>query len=167
MKNGLDKICRENQNTRLCSIMFLWKLCHLWGKAEKIWYSQARHRWQNNTTHKRCNFACPIIKAGIQRHTHNSFIHLVSILTTGPKPLPKRALHIVRPRASSKWVSSPFLNPLKTKHNLLYIWNSPYRAVNTFHHRLVEDVYSRGRYLFWDPYKTLNAKWAPCRISEC
>ena len=34
----------------------------------------------------------------------SSFIHLVVCLTTGPKPLPKRALHIVRSRASSfKW----------------------------------------------------------------
>jgi len=33
-----------------------------------------------------------------------TFIHLVVCLTTGPKPLPKRALHTVRPRASSfKW----------------------------------------------------------------
>jgi hypothetical protein len=31
----------------------------------------------------------------------NMFIHLVVCLTTGPKPLPKRALHIVRSRASS------------------------------------------------------------------
>jgi hypothetical protein len=29
------------------------------------------------------------------------FIHLIICLTTGPKPLPKRALHIVRSRASS------------------------------------------------------------------
>ena len=33
--------------------------------------------------------------------TWHSFIHLVVCLTTGPKPLPKRALHIVRSRASS------------------------------------------------------------------
>ena len=34
----------------------------------------------------------------------NSFIHLVVCLTTGPKPLQKRALYIVRSRASSfKW----------------------------------------------------------------
>jgi len=33
-----------------------------------------------------------------------SFIHLVVCLTTGPKPLPKRILHIVRSRAFSfKW----------------------------------------------------------------
>jgi len=34
----------------------------------------------------------------------SAFIHLVVCLTTGPKPLPKRALHIGRSRASSfKW----------------------------------------------------------------
>jgi hypothetical protein len=30
-----------------------------------------------------------------------TFIHLVVCFTTGPKPLPKRALHLVRSRASS------------------------------------------------------------------
>jgi len=30
-----------------------------------------------------------------------SFIHLAVCLTTGPTPLPKRAIHIVRSRASS------------------------------------------------------------------
>ena len=34
-------------------------------------------------------------------NVNHSFIHLVVCLTTGPKPLPKRALHIVRSRASS------------------------------------------------------------------
>ena len=33
--------------------------------------------------------------------TEYSLIHLAVCLTTGPKPLPKRALHIVRSRASS------------------------------------------------------------------
>ena len=45
---------------------------------------------------------------------------------------------------------------------------SPYRAVNTFHHgyknQSFKDVCSKGRCLFSDPYKTLNAKRAPCRI---
>jgi hypothetical protein len=37
-------------------------------------------------------------------HHQNSFIHLSVCLTTGPTPLPKRALLIVRSRASSfKW----------------------------------------------------------------
>jgi hypothetical protein len=35
---------------------------------------------------------------------YDSFIHLAVCLTTGPKPIPKRALYIVRSRASSfKW----------------------------------------------------------------
>ena len=39
----------------------------------------------------------------IQTYIH-SFIHLVVCLTTGPKPLPKPALHIVQSRVSSfKW----------------------------------------------------------------
>jgi len=37
-------------------------------------------------------------------HKPKSFIHLAVCLTTGPKPLPKPALHIVQSRASSfKW----------------------------------------------------------------
>jgi len=56
--------------------------------------------------------------------THRpTFIHLVVCPTTGPKPLPKRALHIVRSRASSfKWeyplLSRPPLPPRK------YSWYS-------------------------------------------
>ena len=38
------------------------------------------------------------------RYIYISFIHLAVYLTTGPKPLPKRSLHVVRSRASSfKW----------------------------------------------------------------
>jgi len=37
-------------------------------------------------------------------HGQGTWFHLVVCLTTGPKPLPKRTLHIVRSRASSfKW----------------------------------------------------------------
>ena len=40
----------------------------------------------------------------LKGNAFHSFIHLVACLTKGPKPLPKRALHIVRSRASSfKW----------------------------------------------------------------
>ena len=43
-------------------------------------------------------------KFGITSHIQRFIIHLAVCLTTGPKPLPKRALHIVRSRASSfKW----------------------------------------------------------------
>ena len=46
----------------------------------------------------RYHFTTPCI------HLSCSFIHLLVCITTGPRPLPKRALHIVRSRASSfKW----------------------------------------------------------------
>jgi hypothetical protein len=41
---------------------------------------------------------------GVTLKSYWTFIHLVVCLTTGPKPLPKRALHIVRSKTSSfKW----------------------------------------------------------------
>ena len=50
----------------------------------------------------------------------DSFIHLVVCLTTVPKPLPKRALHIVRSRASSfKW-EYPLLSLRSTNSFLVF-----------------------------------------------
>jgi hypothetical protein len=47
-------------------------------------------------------------------------IHLVVCLTTGPKPLPKQALHIVRSRASSfKW-EYPLLS-LRSSNSFLHL----------------------------------------------
>jgi hypothetical protein len=42
--------------------------------------------------------------------THHVLNHSAVCLTTGPKPLPKRALHIVRSRASSFRCEYPFLS---------------------------------------------------------
>jgi hypothetical protein len=51
-------------------------------------------------------------------HESVSFIHSVFCLTTGPTPLPKRFLHIVRSRASSfKW-EYPFLS-LRSSNSFL------------------------------------------------
>ena len=48
------------------------------------------------------------------------YIHLVVCLTTGPKPLPKRAVHIVRSRASSfKW-QYPLLS-LRSSNSFLHL----------------------------------------------
>jgi hypothetical protein len=62
------------------------------------------------------------------------------------------------------------INLLKTKRNLFIYGIKPYRAVNTFHHgyknQSANDVQSKGHCLFWDLYKTLNAKRATCRIFE-
>ena len=49
-----------------------------------------------------------------------SFIHLVVCLTTGPKPLPKRAVHIMWSRASSfKWEYP--LPSLRSSSNFLHL----------------------------------------------
>ena len=76
-----------------------------------------------------CNFTIKILslhaflQSVVDHHQgdHHSCIHLVVCLMTGPKPLPKRALHTVQYRASSfKWeypllslrLSSSFLHRL-------------------------------------------------------
>jgi len=54
-----------------------------------------------------------------------SFIHLVVCLTTGPKPLPKQALHIVRSKASSfKWERKLWIAHFL--YTLLYHMHIPY-----------------------------------------
>ena len=60
------------------------------------------------------------------------FIHLVVCLTTGPKPLPNRALHIVRSRASSfKW-EYPLLS-LTLRRLMSYIYGAPILNVSRSH----------------------------------
>jgi len=49
---------------------------------------------------------------------HDSFSHLAVCLTTGPKPLPKRALHIVRSGASSFKREYPLLS-LRSSNSFL------------------------------------------------
>jgi len=54
---------------------------------------------------------------------------------------------------------------------MFYIRNQSVPRSEHFPPRLqnqsVNDVSNKSRCLFWDPYKTLNAKRASCRISEC
>jgi hypothetical protein len=59
------------------------------------------------------------MKAYIHSFLH-SFIHLAVCLTTGPKPLPKPALHIVRSRASSFRCEYPLLS-LRSSSSLLHL----------------------------------------------
>jgi len=50
------------------------------------------------------NAVCTWVQIALFQSCSISFIHLVVCLMTGPKPLPKRPLHIVRSRASYfKW----------------------------------------------------------------
>ena len=59
---------------------------------------------QNVQNSRRCIFSKGAIFYRNIDASFHSFIHSVVCLTTGPKPPPKRFLHIVRPRASSfKW----------------------------------------------------------------
>ena len=54
------------------------------------------------------------------KHILNNFIYLVVCHTTGPKPFPKRALHIVRSRASFfKWEYS--LLSLRSSSSFLHL----------------------------------------------
>ena len=48
------------------------------------------------------------------------FIPLVVCLTTGPKPLPKRALHLMRSRASSFKCEYPLLS-VRSSSSFLYV----------------------------------------------
>jgi hypothetical protein len=53
-------------------------------------------------------------------NTKHSFIHLAVCLTTGPKPLPNRVLHVVRSRASS-FRCEYLLSSLRSPSSFLHI----------------------------------------------
>jgi hypothetical protein len=60
------------------------------------------------------------------------FIHPVVCLTTGPKPLPKRAVHIVRSRVSSfKW-EYPFLSLRSSSSFLRLLRRLPVTSISPF-----------------------------------
>ena len=62
----------------------------------------------------------------------NEFIHLVVCLITGPKPLPKRALHIERSRASSfKW-QYPLLSLRSSNSFLRLLPRLPVASISPF-----------------------------------
>jgi hypothetical protein len=60
------------------------------------------------------------------------FIHLAVCLTTGPKPLPKRALHIVRSRASFFRCEYPFLSLRSSRNCLLLFPRLPVTSIPPF-----------------------------------
>jgi hypothetical protein len=63
---------------------------------------------------------------------HNRVIHWVVCLTTGPKPLPKRALHIVRSRASCfKW-EYPLLSLRSSSSFLRLLPRLPVTSIPSF-----------------------------------
>ena len=77
------------------------ELLMMGGKTPETYW--AVNKRQDNRL-KKCCIRLVIYLNCTMMHGLISFIHLAVCLTTGPKPLPKRALHIVRSRASSfKW----------------------------------------------------------------
>jgi hypothetical protein len=79
---------------------------------------------------------------------------------------------------NATFFGSCIIHILHTVCTKIQMWNSGPKRLKTqsvprskhfclsYKNQSVYDVYSKGRGLFWDPYKTLNAKRAPCRIFE-
>jgi len=108
---NMSKTLLVNWNINVTSVQFCWFLlqCTVQKYEKKNLYTIQifKHDRQPSKWTGHCR-ACPcILYIYICSFIHsviNSFIHLVFCLTTGPKPLPKRALQIVQSRASSfKW----------------------------------------------------------------
>jgi hypothetical protein len=60
------------------------------------------------------------------------FIHLVVCLTTGPKPLPNRALHMVRSSASSFKCEYPLLSLRSSSSSLCLLPRLPVTSIPPF-----------------------------------
>ena len=64
--------------------------------------------------------------------SHTVFIHFAVCLTTGPNPLTKRALHIVRSRASSSKWEYPLLSLRSSSNFLRLIPHLPVTSIPPF-----------------------------------
>jgi hypothetical protein len=71
----------------------------------------------------------PWVQACVEKGT---FVHLVGRLTKGPKPLPKRALHIVRSRASSFTCEYPLLSLSSSSSFLRLLPRLPVTSIPRF-----------------------------------
>jgi hypothetical protein len=80
-----------------------------------------------------CPFLRFIVKCYRSIFSLESFIHFVICLTTGPKPFPKQALHIVRSSASSfKW-EYPLLSLRSSSSFLLLLPRLPVTSIPLFY----------------------------------
>jgi hypothetical protein len=70
------------------------------------------------TFHELCKISFP------QKFRYLDLIHIAVCLTTGPKPLPKRILHILRSRASSFICEYPLLS-LRLSSSFLRLLSRP------------------------------------------
>jgi len=113
-------ICNASDQFRLLCFLFLCRLCFssiptdknpkvlaLYVPTTNSCISTSIENWthvymnlftQNSPYYHLLKYLLFLLKHSVYIYI---YIHLVVCLTTGPKPLPKRAVHIVRSRASS------------------------------------------------------------------
>jgi hypothetical protein len=95
------------------------------------------------------------------------FIHSAVCLTTGPKPLPKPALHIVRSRASSFRCEYPLLSLRSSSSFLRLLPRLPFTSIAPFIFPSIT-CYNRGQFLrkMW-PIQLAVRLLISCRIFLC
>jgi hypothetical protein len=96
----------------------------------------------------------------------HSFIHLAVCLTIGPKPLPKRALHIVQSRASSFRCDYPLLSLRSSSSFLRLLPRLPVTSIPPF---IFSSITCRRRQFLrkmW-PIQLAFRLLIPCRIFLC
>jgi hypothetical protein len=95
-----------------------------------------------------------------------SFIHLVVCLTTGPKPLPKRSVHIVRPRASSFRCEYPLLSFRSSSRFLRLLPPLPVTSIPPFVYPSIPCRRRQFLRKMW-PIQLTFRLLIPCRIFLC
>jgi hypothetical protein len=86
----------------------------------------SRRKWRTEQYNVTCTWDHWVIKYSMR------FIHLAVCLTTGPKLLPKRALHIVRSRTSSFRCEYPFPSWRSSSSFLLLLHRLPVTSIHHF-----------------------------------
>jgi hypothetical protein len=97
---------------------------------------------------------------------HNSFIHLAVCLTTCPKPLPKRTLHIVRFRAFSLRCEYPLLSLRSSSSVLRLSPRLPVTSIPPFIFPSITCCRSQFLHKMW-PIQLAFRLLISCRIFLC
>ena len=94
------------------------------------------------------------------------FIHLADCLTIGPKPLPNRALHIVRSRASSFSCEYPVLSLRSSNSSLRPLPRLPVTSIPPFIFPSITCCRRQFLHKMW-PIKLAFLVLISCRIFLC
>ena len=104
------------------------KLCHTYIACHIILSSHLRLRRNHNNVF----YISPQLLHTVTIIRHCSFVTVTVCLTTGPKPLPNRALHIVRSKASSSICEYPLLS-LRSSSSFLHLLSRlPITSISPF-----------------------------------